>query len=44
MISEIIAAVIAGIFQVIAAMIRRCDNVAKKEEGRSHKRPSSRRK
>ncbi len=42
--TQIIAAVIDGIFQVIAAMIRRCGNGAKKEEGRSHKRPSSRRK
>ena len=42
--TQIVAAVITGIFQVIVAMIRRSGNGAKKEEGRSAKRPSSRRK
>ncbi len=42
--TQIIAAIIAGIFQVIVALVRRPGNGMKKEEGRSAKRPSSRRK
>ncbi|WP_274377543.1 hypothetical protein [Desulfotruncus arcticus] len=42
--TQIIATVISGVFQVIVALIRRSEEGAKKEEGRSAKRPSSRHK